>query len=289
MAFSRRLSSLRLYVQRHGARRRSVDSRRRPGFRRRSGCPDLSTTADLFGVDLSGPDLSQPDLRKPTDLRPPNDLLPAPDLLPPPDLSPTPDLADPCGPSLMVPAGAIAAHCSIGDTITVDGALSDWPAGYFSNSDTHATAAISANTASWSANESTNDKNISATFAVRWDNTALYVAAHISDDATVTFTSANNDQIWKGDSIEVYIRSATAGGAYTTSDGQYVFDSANNSPALPYVGERRRRSDRREVCRAPPPARRDPTGTSSSRFRGRSSAARRPWAASWASISLSRL
>ena len=176
---------------------------------------------DLAGVDLSAPDLSAPDLNT-TDLRSPLDFSQ-------PDLTTPPDLSDPCLPAQTLPANSISAHCAIGDSITIDGNLSDWPAGLFTaNTLTHANAADVNGT--WAAMESANNANLSADFAVRWDTTALYVAAHITDDAAQNFTSTNNDQIWKGDSIEVYVRSAAGStGAYTANDGQFVFASNNES------------------------------------------------------------
>jgi len=189
--------------------------------------PDLAMSSDLSGIDLRGVDLSQPDLAKP-DLSMP-DLSLLSDLAKPVDLTPPTDLADPCLPAPTLPANSIAAHCSVGDIITIDGNLADWTTTFFTNTVTHANAADHGANNTWTNNEGNNDKDLSADFAVRWDANALYVAAHITDDSTINFTSANNDQIWKGDSIEVYVRSGTSGGAYTNNDFQLIFDVSNES------------------------------------------------------------
>jgi hypothetical protein len=176
-----------------------------------SGCDfrvgSVGPSADLAG----GRDFSQADL---ADLA----ML---DQGPPPDLTP-----DPCAPAPSPVANSIIAHCSLGDSIVIDGDLSDWPPGLFTNPVQHHSPGIEVSGA-WAASETQNDRNLSGSFAARWDNAYLYIAFQITDDIRKT----QDATLWMDDAAEVYIDGVNDRGAYMSDDDQLVF-AADGRAAL---------------------------------------------------------
>ncbi len=116
------------------------------------------------------------------------------------DLSPAPDLmTDPCGLPLAPASDTVTAACTIGDMPAIDGNLNDWAPSLFTLSVRHQTAASSFG--SWHNDEHDNDDDLSARGALRWDQSYLYLAFQITDDAR----STNSIAFWDNDTIELYL------------------------------------------------------------------------------------
>jgi hypothetical protein len=147
----------------------------------------------------------------------------------PPDLA-IPDAApaDPCAAPLPV-ANTIGAACVIGNPPTLDGNLSDWPTALFSNTLSYATAAE--HIGSWASLPADNDLNSSAVFALRWDQTYLYLAVRVSDQSR----SSVQVYYYDGDSVEIYLdglhdRSI----AYGADDAELIVVPGGNSQLWRY-------------------------------------------------------
>jgi len=123
-----------------------------------------------------------------------------PDAGTPGDASESPDLTlgDPCQPPGPLPIGVHAATCTISQPPLVDGNLSDWPDALFMAYVSHSQSALVSG--SWGSSQSDNDTELSATFAVRWDLHALYLAIKVNDDWRGTLATS----FTQADAVELY-------------------------------------------------------------------------------------
>jgi hypothetical protein len=109
------------------------------------------------------------------------------------------------------------------DDIEIDGALDDWsnqgwitleaPAHYRQDSDASGADAA----------------DLSMRFAARWSANDLYLAFEVTDDVHAT-SPGNNDQLWRGDSVQAgFDVGLNGGGSYdTTDDFEYGWALAGN-------------------------------------------------------------
>jgi len=185
----------------------------------------LGVLSGVCGCTFDVPALDVPASGLPDLLAVPVDAEPAA----PPDLA-TPDAQpdDPCAAPLPV-ANTISAACVIGSPPTIDGNLADWPTALFTNTLSYATAAE--HTGTWSATPADNDLNSSAVFALRWDQSFLYLAVRVSDQ-TRSSVQAN---YYEGDSVEIYVdgqhdRAAT----YGPDDSELIVVPGGNSQLWRY-------------------------------------------------------
>jgi len=150
-----------------------------------------------------------------------------------PDLSTAPDLlpVDPCGVSGPAAEGSIGAVCAAGLSVTLDGDLTDWMTVPFTTV-TKSNAAFSKGT--WSGTPATDDANSSASFAVQWDQTYLYVAARVNDDVRGVFPASPNPA--QDDSVQIFLDGdhARSDGAYSADDHQIIITADARSQDAQY-------------------------------------------------------
>ncbi len=139
-------------------------------------------------------------------------------------------VVDPC-PAVTVPAGALAVSCARGQTIIVDGDLSEWPQALFQPIQ-HRNAAV-ASSGGWTGNEGSNDADLSGQVALRWDDQFLYVAARITDDIRGTGPSTYFEQ----DAVELYLDgNGDRNDAYEADDAELIFITSGAGELWRYNG-----------------------------------------------------
>jgi hypothetical protein len=117
------------------------------------------------------------------------------------DLATTPDLTnDPCANAPALGSGNVAAQCVIGNAPTIDGDLGDWPTSIFQPL-THSTPGVTTIMGTWSGTPATDDANLSAHWAARWDLANLYIAVSVVDDTRET----PNTVLTQNDCIELFL------------------------------------------------------------------------------------
>lgn len=132
---------------------------------------------------------------------------------------------DPCANPPALGNGNLAAQCVIGSPPVIDGNLADWPPSLF-HPMTHATTGVVA-TGSWSGSAATDDPDLSARWAVRWDLDNLYVAVSVVDDVRET---PNATALTQNDCVELFVdglhnRTTT----YGADDWQLVYSADQKS------------------------------------------------------------
>jgi hypothetical protein len=103
--------------------------------------------------------------------------------------------------------------------VSIDGDLAEWKCARFFTYDAGTAAVVS---------DAVSASNVYS-FAVAWDPSYVYVAAHVLDSSASrgTYTGAEN---YKNDAIEVYLGGdSTYTISYTSKDHQYVVDWANRA------------------------------------------------------------
>lgn len=181
---------------------------------RSDGGTDVPDLGDLGGGDLaipSGDDLAGVDLRSPIDLAPP------------------PDLTDPCTPAPVPIVNGVIARCAIGNPPTVNGRVEEWVT---TPSYVLRSGASGVVDSGFTGRQGSRDLDLSGTFQLRWDETALYVAVSVVDDLRAI--SATPTSLWQGDSVEIYV-SSTGAGQYGANDMQLVL--APNGSGSYYRGD----------------------------------------------------
>ena len=144
------------------------------------------------------------------------------------DASVGPDLAiDPCAPARTPPANVLGVRCAVGNPPVLDGDLSEW--GTLDYTLNHRNAQAQTSNA-WQDDPAQDDPDCSATFALRWDLTNLYVAMHVNDDIRAVHPGAAGYQPYLDDAVEIYLdgngdRAAT----YNADDWQYIVTADSNS------------------------------------------------------------
>jgi len=139
------------------------------------------------------------------------------------------DLAgDPCGPARTPPQNVLGVRCAIGNPPVLDGDLSEW--GTLDYPLDHRNAQAQSGSSAWNDEPAEDDADCSATFALRWDLTSLYVAIHVSDDIRGVHPGAAGYQPYLDDAIELYLdgngdRTAT----YNADDWQYIVTADGSS------------------------------------------------------------
>jgi hypothetical protein len=128
---------------------------------------------------------------------------------------------DPCLPQPTQPGDTALARCVAGSPPVIDGDLNDWPNPLFIYDVQHRSAAES--NGNWSGNENNNDDTLSASFALRWDLDALYVAVRFRDDSSYVPTYS----YWRGDSIEIGLDALRATSSAYAPDGQRLIVAAD--------------------------------------------------------------
>jgi len=101
---------------------------------------------------------------------------------------------------------------------TIDGVLSDWPAGH-----TIASSYRVYQVAGWNGTE-----DVTAVWQLGWDNNNLYVAVSVTDDTHVQTASGN--QIFRGDSVDMQFdteRTADFGDGLSPDDYQITLSPGN--------------------------------------------------------------
>jgi cellulose/xylan binding protein with CBM9 domain len=170
----------------------------------------------IFGIRGLPAHDATPDLATPSDgAGAPADLasdaaMAAPDLLP-----------DPCASSTPLDGGVAAGVCVIATAPPViDGVLDDWTGVpfvpiSFTTADVHVNT-NSPRLGAWPATPAV-DANLSAAFALRWDQANLYVAVRVTDDIRAFITSAITDS----DSVELYLNADANPGAAADGPNAY--------------------------------------------------------------------
>jgi hypothetical protein len=115
---------------------------------------------------------------------------------------------------------SIVAHCALGDSIAIDGDLSDWPAAWFNTTVRHSTPGVEI-AGLWSNSVVQNDRTLSGSFAASWDSSYLYFAVQITDDVRQTPSGT----LWQDDAVEIYLDGANDRGPYMSDDNQLVFSA----------------------------------------------------------------
>jgi hypothetical protein len=137
-----------------------------------------------------------------------------------------PDLADPC-PAVTLAASVVEATCArAGAPPVVDGDLGEWSPGVFY---TISHGQASESTGAWSGVETTNDADLSAQVAARWDDQYLYVGARITDDVRQVPATAS---LWNDDAIEIYVDGLDDRGDNYDSDDVQLVIAANGQGQL---------------------------------------------------------
>lgn len=140
-----------------------------------------------------------------------------------------PDLAlDPCAPARTPPANVLGVRCAIGNPPVLDGDLSEW--GTLDYTLNHRNAQAQSGSSAWQQDPAQDDADCSATFALRWDLTNLYVAMHVNDDIRGVHPGAAGYQPYLDDAVELYLdgngdRTMT----YNADDWQYIVTADRNS------------------------------------------------------------
>jgi hypothetical protein len=132
---------------------------------------------------------------------------------------------DPCEPAPPPVPGTIVAHCAVGTAPLIDGRLDDWAPEHFTNVVNHA---ASEPYGTWSTDETINDATLSAKFAVRWDQDALFVAAQIRDDVR---SAPDTAHFYVNDAFELFLDGSNDEGEYGADDIQLLFDAMGRSQA----------------------------------------------------------
>jgi hypothetical protein len=121
------------------------------------------------------------------------------------DSAAQPDLGDPCAPLQNPDPNALQVPCTIGSPPTVDGVLTDWPAQAFGSTLDHGDAIDQGGFLLWTDDQVIDDADCSAQFGLRWDESYLYIAAHVRDDVRGSFGGA---LFYQHDALEVYLDGA---------------------------------------------------------------------------------
>ncbi len=139
-----------------------------------------------------------------------------------------PDMAvDPCANAPALGAGNVAAQCVIGDAPVVDGNLGDWPTSLFAPL-TRSTAGVVAS-GSWTGVPATDDPDLSARWAVRWDTSNVYIAVSVVDDIRQTPSSS---ALTQNDCVELFFdgnHDRTV--SYGSDDWQLVYTADTRTQA----------------------------------------------------------
>ena len=139
-----------------------------------------------------------------------------------------PDLAvDPCGAARTPPANVLGVRCTIGNPPVLDGDLSEWGTLDYTLDHRNAQAQTSG---AWNDDPVQDDADCSATFALRWDLTNLYVAMHVSDDIRAVHPGAAGYQPYLDDAVELYLDgNGDRTASYNADDWQYIVTADANS------------------------------------------------------------
>ena len=136
--------------------------------------------------------------------------------------------ADPCAAAPQPVPGTIVAHCAVGAPPVIDGQLDDWAPEYFSNVVDHIGGEPYG---PWSVDEATNDANLSAKFAARWDSDALFVAAVVRDNIK---SAPDATHFYVNDAFELFLDGNNDEGSYGNDDIQLLVDANGRSQANRY-------------------------------------------------------
>lgn len=145
------------------------------------------------------------------------------------DASVGPDLAiDPCAPARTPPVNVLGVRCAVGNPPVLDGDLSEW--GTLDYTLNHRNAQAQSGSSAWQDDPAQDDPDCSATFALRWDLTNLYVAMHVNDDIRGVHPGVAGYQPYLDDAVEIYLDgNGDRTMSYNADDWQYIVTADKNS------------------------------------------------------------